>query len=195
MVVDRCPLGIGGSVARPAQLNLYRERILRGPPMTQHARDLWDNPMATDGFEFVEYTAQDVGELHALFKRMGFRVSRRGEAPVEERHPVPAGQHQLCRQCRARQPRHALCPGARSVGLRHGVSGEGCGVRLSTRAGAGREAVPERRRTDGTEYPGHRRHRRQRDLSGRPLRRAPRSTTSIFFPPMPNSAGSTRDRA
>jgi 4-hydroxyphenylpyruvate dioxygenase len=41
--------------------------------MTEHARDLWDNPMATDGFEFVEYTAPDVSQLHTLFKRMGFR--------------------------------------------------------------------------------------------------------------------------
>jgi len=40
--------------------------------MTEHA-ELWHNPMATDGFEFVEYTAPDVGDLHALFKRMGFR--------------------------------------------------------------------------------------------------------------------------
>lgn len=36
--------------------------------------DLWDNPMATDGFEFVEYTAPDVVELHGLFERMGFRA-------------------------------------------------------------------------------------------------------------------------
>jgi len=35
---------------------------------------LWDNPMETDGFEFVEYTAPDVKELHALFERMGFRA-------------------------------------------------------------------------------------------------------------------------
>ena len=35
---------------------------------------LWDNPMGTDGFEFVEYTAPDVKELHALFERMGFRA-------------------------------------------------------------------------------------------------------------------------
>jgi 4-hydroxyphenylpyruvate dioxygenase len=35
---------------------------------------LWDNPMGTDGFEFVEYTAPDVRELHALFGRMGFRA-------------------------------------------------------------------------------------------------------------------------
>ena len=35
---------------------------------------LWDNPMETDGFEFVEYTAPDVKELRALFERMGFRA-------------------------------------------------------------------------------------------------------------------------
>jgi 4-hydroxyphenylpyruvate dioxygenase len=35
---------------------------------------LWDNPIGTDGFEFVEYTAPDVGQLHALFEQMGFRA-------------------------------------------------------------------------------------------------------------------------
>ncbi|HEY1614241.1 MAG TPA: 4-hydroxyphenylpyruvate dioxygenase [Rhizomicrobium sp.] len=38
---------------------------------------LWDNPMGTDGFEFVEYTAPDVADLHALFERMGFRAVAR----------------------------------------------------------------------------------------------------------------------
>src|ERR1700742_3765057 len=36
--------------------------------------DLWENPMGTDGFEFVEYTAPDVTELYRLFERMGFRA-------------------------------------------------------------------------------------------------------------------------
>jgi 4-hydroxyphenylpyruvate dioxygenase len=36
--------------------------------------DFWDNPIGTDGFEFVEYTAPDVKALHALFERMGFRA-------------------------------------------------------------------------------------------------------------------------
>src|SRR5215475_9961449 len=36
--------------------------------------DLWENPIGTDGFEFVEYTAPDVKALHALFERMGFRA-------------------------------------------------------------------------------------------------------------------------
>jgi 4-hydroxyphenylpyruvate dioxygenase len=35
---------------------------------------LWDNPIGTDGFEFVEYTAPNVGQRHALFEQMGFRA-------------------------------------------------------------------------------------------------------------------------
>lgn len=33
---------------------------------------LWDNPLGTDGFEFVEYTAPDTAELGHLFERLGF---------------------------------------------------------------------------------------------------------------------------
>jgi len=36
-----------------------------------------ENPMATDGFEFVEYTAPDVGDLEKLFTAMGFRAVAR----------------------------------------------------------------------------------------------------------------------
>ena len=31
-----------------------------------------ENPMGTDGFEFVEYTAPDIELLRSLFTRMGF---------------------------------------------------------------------------------------------------------------------------
>src|SRR3954449_9478151 len=41
------------------------------------ARDLWDNPMGTDGFEFVEYTGPDPRELAALFERMGRAAAAR----------------------------------------------------------------------------------------------------------------------
>jgi len=34
----------------------------------------WDNPMGTDGFEFIEYAAPDPRALGALFERMGFRA-------------------------------------------------------------------------------------------------------------------------
>jgi 4-hydroxyphenylpyruvate dioxygenase len=39
--------------------------------------DLFDNPMGTDGFEFVEYTAPDPELLRMLFERMGFPVVAR----------------------------------------------------------------------------------------------------------------------
>jgi len=37
----------------------------------------WDNPMGTDGFEFVEYAASDPQALGALFETMGFRAVAR----------------------------------------------------------------------------------------------------------------------
>ena len=39
--------------------------------------DLFENPMGTDGFEFVEYTAEDPEQLRSLFARMGFPVVAR----------------------------------------------------------------------------------------------------------------------
>jgi len=39
--------------------------------------DLADNPMGTDGFEFVEYTAPDPQLLRSLFERLGFPVTAR----------------------------------------------------------------------------------------------------------------------
>ena len=36
-----------------------------------------DNPMGTDGFEFVEYTAPDSKLLDDLFKKMGFVAGAR----------------------------------------------------------------------------------------------------------------------
>jgi 4-hydroxyphenylpyruvate dioxygenase len=37
----------------------------------------WSNPAGTDGFEFVEYTAEDPGRLAALFESMGFEAVAR----------------------------------------------------------------------------------------------------------------------
>ncbi|CAN7669394.1 4-hydroxyphenylpyruvate dioxygenase [Pseudoduganella sp. LjRoot289] len=39
--------------------------------------ETWDNPMGTDGFEFVEYAAPDPKALGALFERMGFTAIAR----------------------------------------------------------------------------------------------------------------------
>jgi 4-hydroxyphenylpyruvate dioxygenase len=39
--------------------------------------DLFDNPMQTDGFEFIEYAAPEPAKLAALFERMGFQAVAR----------------------------------------------------------------------------------------------------------------------
>ena len=41
------------------------------------AQDLFDNPLGTDGFEFVEFTAPDPDALGAQFERMGFTAVSR----------------------------------------------------------------------------------------------------------------------
>jgi 4-hydroxyphenylpyruvate dioxygenase len=46
-------------------------------PGTGEPALLWDNPMGTDGFEFVEYTAPDTAALASLFEMMGFSAVAR----------------------------------------------------------------------------------------------------------------------
>src|SRR5438045_3548793 len=46
-------------------------------PQGDPPHDLWDNPMGTDGFEFVEYTGPDPQQLAALFEQMGFVAAAR----------------------------------------------------------------------------------------------------------------------
>ena len=68
--------------------------------------DLWENPMGTDGFEFVEYAAPDPRALGALFERMGFKAV--AQAPPEGRDALPAGRRQLRHQRRAGELRPQL---------------------------------------------------------------------------------------
>ena len=43
------------------------------PARATDAARTWDNPMGTDGFEFIEYAAPDPKAMGELFERMGFR--------------------------------------------------------------------------------------------------------------------------
>ncbi|WBY00427.1 4-hydroxyphenylpyruvate dioxygenase [Ramlibacter tataouinensis] len=47
------------------------------PALATQAAPGWDNPMGTDGFEFIEYAAPDPGAMGELFERMGFRAIAR----------------------------------------------------------------------------------------------------------------------
>jgi 4-hydroxyphenylpyruvate dioxygenase len=42
-------------------------------PSLKTATAGWDNPMGTDGFEFIEYAAPDPAAMGAVFERMGFK--------------------------------------------------------------------------------------------------------------------------
>ena len=136
----------------------------------------WSNPMGTDGFEFVEYTAPDPEALGQLFERLGFRavarhrtknvtLYRQGDVNfIVNAEPDSFGQT----FARVHGP----------IGLRDGLPRQGRGGRLQRARRARREAGAGQGRPDGAQHPGHRGHRRQPDLSGRPLRRRARSTTS-----------------
>ena len=55
--------------------------------------DLWDNPLGTDGFEFVEYTAQRPEQLAQLFEQLGFVAvarHRSGGRSTPAREPADA---------------------------------------------------------------------------------------------------------
>ena len=45
-----------------------------------------DNPMGTDGFEFIEYTSEDPAYLRELFEKMGFPVTARHRSKDVTRH-------------------------------------------------------------------------------------------------------------
>jgi 4-hydroxyphenylpyruvate dioxygenase len=45
--------------------------------MDDQAKDLWDNPVGTDGFEFVEYCSPAPEKLGRLFEQMGFTAVAR----------------------------------------------------------------------------------------------------------------------
>ena len=57
--------------------------------MAEQSRSAWDNPIETDGFEFVEYAAPKPKALGALFERLGFqRVARHRHKDVDRKSVV-----------------------------------------------------------------------------------------------------------
>ena len=44
---------------------------------TSHPDDLWENPLGTDGFEFIDYEAPDPAAIGRLFEQLGFTAVAR----------------------------------------------------------------------------------------------------------------------
>ena len=55
--------------------------------------DLFENPIGTDGFEFVEFTSPEPEKLAAYFEQIGFTAV--GKHRSQERRPLQAERHQL----------------------------------------------------------------------------------------------------
>ena len=132
--------------------------------------DLFDNPMGTDGFEFVEYTAPDPRAAAHAVRAHG--LPGRRAPPQQERHAAPAGRRQLHHQRRARQ---SSASASRSSTARRPARWRSASRTPRRHSSApielGARPVAEPRRADGTQHPGDRGHRRQPGLPGRPLRR------------------------
>jgi 4-hydroxyphenylpyruvate dioxygenase len=61
----------------PAATPKTQQQPLKSSGTGSKVTNLWDNPMGTFGFEFIEFTAEDTEALGRLFETMGFRAVAR----------------------------------------------------------------------------------------------------------------------
>ena len=131
--------------------------------------DLFENPMGLMGFEFVEFASPDARHARAGVREARLHAGRASTAPRT---------WSLYRQGDInfivnREPKSlagVLRRRARPVGLRPGVSRQGCAQGLRARAGARRAADRDADRPDGAAPAGDQGHRRRAAVPDRPLR-------------------------
>ena len=165
---DGSPVAMRGSAhERIALRSNTPGRIERVSVASNETGNLWENPLGTDGFEFVEYAAPDPQAMGRAVRADG--LHRRRAASLEERAALPAGQRQFHRQRGAELVRAVVRARARPEHLRDRVSreGRGDGVRaMRSQRRVGRRGAS---RSDGAQHPGDQGHRRFADLPRRPL--------------------------
>ena len=129
------------------------------------------NPIGTDGFEFVEFTApnaEGIEQLRTLFTQMGFTET----AKHRSKEVWLFQQHDINIVLNGNPTGHVREFGeARPERLRHGLPGEECRAGRCLRRIPGRQAGRQPRQLRRAEHPLRRRHRRLAALSRRPLRR------------------------
>ena len=128
-----------------------------------------DNPMGTDGFEFVEYASTDPEKLCRLFETMGFAaVAKHRSKDVtlyrqgDVNFVVNAEPDSFARGFAEMHGPCACAMAFRVVDAAHAFERA---VALGAQAGR------DQGRPDGAEHPGGRGHRRLAALFRRPLRR------------------------
>ena len=128
-----------------------------------------ENPMGTDGFEFVEFCHPQPEELDRLFKTMGFSAVAKHRAKQVTLYRQ--GDINFILNAEPNSFAAKFARSARTVRAGDGVPRRRCAPRLSPCAVDGREAGRDVGRSGRTQHSGDRGHRRPADLSGRPLRR------------------------
>ncbi len=86
----------------------------------EHGPRAVGQPIGTDGFEFVEYTAPDPAELAALFERLGFVAAARHRSKNVTLYKQ--GDVNFILNAEAESFAQDLCPAARPFGLRESRS-------------------------------------------------------------------------
>ena len=125
-------------------------------------KDVFENPMGLDGFEFIEFSAPEKGLLEKTFTTMGFtKIARHRSKDVELWRQ---GGINLITNYDAKSPAGRFCQ-------EHGPSACGMGFRVKDAKLAyeraielGAETINTRGWPDGTLHSGDSRHWRRHDL-------------------------------
>ncbi len=126
-----------------------------------------ENPMGTDGFEFVEYTAPDIELLRSLFTKMGFPEVARHKSKNVTLHKQ--GDCNFIINAEPGSLRRGICQGPRPERLRHGLPGQGRQGGARPRVEAWRDGCAGEARRWRARHSGDRRHRRLAPLLRRSL--------------------------
>ncbi len=140
------------------------------PVNEQASSTPWANPMGTDGFEFVEYTAPDAKALGQLFETLGFRAVARHRAKDVTLYRQGDVNFIINAEPDSFSQAFARVHGPSACAMAFRVKDAAAAFKRADIAGRARRAGQDR--AHGVEHPGHRGHRRQPDLSRRSLWRA-----------------------
>lgn len=116
--------------------------------------DLFENPLGTDGFEFVEYCHSEPEKLKALFVELGFKQTGH-HMQIEKSDPVAARPDQLHHQRRTREAIKARRRARQRRCQCHGVSRQRRTARLCRSTGQRCQALRQPRWRWRAEHPRH----------------------------------------
>ena len=132
----------------------------------------WENPMGTDGFEFIEYAAPDPPAMGGLFERMGFKAIARHRHKDVTLYRQGDINFILNAEPDSFAQRFARLHGPSVCAIAFRVQDAAAAYERATRAR--RLGLRQPRRPGGAEHPGDQGHRRLADLLRRPLARQER---------------------